>query len=204
MIFWKRPEKRIILASASPRRKQILSQMGLSFEIDIPAPIDEQSFIEPDNLEESLKKLAGKKAESIAEKNKSALVLGADTVVCSDSAILGKPVNREDAFTMLKQLSGKKHYVKTAVALICRECNFSNSLIETTEVYFRDFSDSEIDEYLNDDEFKDKAGAYAIQGQALVFIDKINGCYYNVVGLPVAGTIKLFKEFVGRKETADV
>lgn len=204
MIFWKRPDKRIILASASPRRKQILSQMGLNFEIDVPASIDEQSFIEPANLEESLKKLAEKKAESIADKNISALILGADTVVCTNTAILGKPANHEEAYTMLKQLAGKKHYVKTAVALICQECGFSQSLVETTEVYFRNLADSEIEEYLKDDEYKDKAGAYAIQGQALVFIDKINGCYYNVVGLPVAGTIKLLKEFVGRKEAADV
>jgi septum formation protein len=204
MIFWKRPEKRIILASASPRRKQILSQMGLNFEIDVPASIDEQSFIKPDDLEGSLKKLAEKKADCIAEKNTCALILGADTVVCSDSSVLGKPTNREEAFLMLKQLSGKKHYVKTAVALICRECGFSQSLVETTEVHFREITDSEIDDYLKDDEYRDKAGAYAIQGQALVFIDKINGCYYNVVGLPVAGTIKLFKEFVGRKEAADV
>ncbi len=204
MIFWKRPEKRIILASASPRRKQILSQMGLNFEIEVPAPIDEQSFIKPDNLEGSLKKLAEKKTESIAKKNKSALVLGADTVVCTEHTVLGKPANRDAAFTMLQQLSGRKHYVKTAVALICREQGFSESLVETTEVHFRYISDSEIEEYLKDDEYRDKAGAYAIQGQALVFIDKINGCYYNVVGLPVAGTIKLFEEFVGRKETADV
>lgn len=178
--------------------------MGLNFEIDVPATLDERSFIEPDNLEGSLKKLAEKKAESIAENNKSALVLGADTVVCSDSTILGKPVSRDDAVAMLEQLSGKKHYVRTAVALICRECGFSKSLVETTEVYFRNLTNSEIDEYLIDNEYRDKAGAYAIQGQALVFIDKINGCYYNVVGLPVAGTIKLFKEFVGRKEAADV
>jgi septum formation protein len=204
MIFWKIPGKRIILASASPRRKQILSQMGLNFEIDIPAPIDEQSFIEPDNLEGSLKKLAEKKAACVAENNQNALVVGADTVVCSDSTILGKPESRDDAFTMLRKLSGRKHYVRTAVALVCRECGFSQSLVETTEVYFRDITDAEINEYLTDDEYRDKAGAYAIQGQALVFIDKINGCYYNVVGLPVAGTIKLFKEFVGRKEAADV
>ncbi|HEX2955219.1 MAG TPA: Maf family protein [Chitinispirillaceae bacterium] len=169
-----------------------------------PALIDEQSFIEPDNLERSLQKLAEKKADHIAGYQNDALVIGADTVVCSDSTILGKPASRDEAFAMLRQLSGKKHYVKTAVALVCRECAFSQSIVDTTEVYFREITDSEIHEYLAEDEYKDKAGAYAIQGQALVFIDKIFGCYYNVVGLPVAGTIKLFKEFVGRKEAADV
>jgi septum formation protein len=204
MVFWKRPEKRIILASASPRRKQILSQMGLKFEVKVADPFDEQAYINPENLEESLRNLAVQKANIIAEENQDALVLGADTVVCTENSILGKPADQKQAYEMLKQLSGKKHYVMTAVALICLESGFKSSSVETTEVYFREIPDAEIHEYLLIDEYKDKAGAYAIQGQALVFIEKINGCYYNVVGLPVTGTIELFREFVGRKEAADV
>jgi septum formation protein len=204
MVFWKKPGKRIILASASPRRKQIISQMGLDFKIDIPESFNEQTYIDPENLNESLKRLAEQKASIIAKKNSDALVLGADTIVYTDNSVLGKPENREHAFSMIRQLSGKKHYVMTAIALMCLECNFSRSAVEITEVYFRDLPDSEIDDYLSIDEYKDKAGAYAIQGQALVFIEKIIGCYYNVVGLPVRGTIELFKEFVGRKEAADV
>ncbi|MBN1604212.1 MAG: septum formation protein Maf [Chitinispirillaceae bacterium] len=204
MVFWKKPGKRIILASASPRRKQILLQMGLNFEIEVPDSFNEQAFIDPENLTESLKKLAEQKASIIAEKNRDALVLGADTIVCLDTSILGKPENREDAFTMIRQLSGKKHHVMTAIALMCLDSGFSRSSVEITEVYFRDLHDSEIEDYLSVDEYKDKAGAYAIQGQALVFIDKIVGCYYNVVGLPVKGTIRLLKEFAGRKEAADV
>lgn len=204
MVFWKKPGKRIILASASPRRKQILLQMGLNFEIEVPDSFNEQAFIDPENLTESLKKLAERKASIIAEKNRDALVLGADTIVCLDVSILGKPENREDAFTMIRQLSGKKHRVMSAVALMCLDSGFCRSSVEITEVYFRDLQDSEIEDYLSIDEYKDKAGAYAIQGEALVFIEKIVGCYYNVVGLPVKGTIELLKEFVGRKEAADV
>ncbi|NLD98294.1 MAG: septum formation protein Maf [Fibrobacter sp.] len=195
----------MILASGSPRRKQILTLMGFDFDVIVPDGIDEKSYLNIDNLNESLCNLAQRKAMSVAKSFPSALVLGADTIVVKDSHVLGKPENKQDAFRMLQTLSGAMHTVTTGIALVCNECGFVGTKAINTKVYFRAIPDEEIGIYLDvNPDYMDKAGAYAIQGKALIFIEKIEGCYYNVVGLPVIGTIDLFKDFTVRKESADV
>jgi septum formation protein len=204
MSYWKKTDRKVILASGSPRRKQILSLMGLVFETIVPCDIYEKKFFESSDLDGALKALAIVKATQIANEYPQALVLGADTIVVKDSLVLGKPKDKEDAYEMLKSLSGNRHQVKTGVALVCTDTSFVSSTVVSTDVFFRDISEIEICDYLSMQEYVDKAGAYAIQGNALTFVEKIEGCYYNVVGLPVSGTINLFKEFNDRKESADV
>lgn len=204
MTNWLNPGKTVILASGSPRRKQILSLMGFSFKTIVPAEINEESYLDSGHLNESLQKLAIIKAKRVSENNPEALVLSADTVVVNNSVILGKPADYDNAFQMLKDLSGKKHRVITGVALLCAKENFCRTNAVSTDVYFRNISDQEIEQYLSFPEYQDKAGSYAIQGKAMIFIDRIDGCYYNVVGLPVSGTINLFNEFIFRKECSNV
>jgi septum formation protein len=194
----------LILASGSPRRKEILEKMGYTFSVITGEEIDEQSLIDADNLERSLENLALAKARSVAETHPEALVLSADTIVVQERHILGKPDNREHAAEMLRSLSGVRHSVITAVALSCSGESFYRAITALTHVFFRDLSSDEIRRYLEGSEPYDKAGAYGIQGAAMVFVDKIEGCFYNVVGLPVSRTIDLFKAFKTRKEPRNV
>lgn len=182
--------KHIILASASPRRRELLSVITEDFEV-IPSRIEE---IVPSNvgLLETAEYLAGIKAEDVAKKYKDAIVIGADTCVIAEGEILGKPKTRADAFRMIKLLSGKTHSVITGCAVICN--GITNSFSAETKVEFYNLSDDEIEEYVNSSEPYDKAGAYAIQGKALLFVKEIVGDYFNVVGLPIAElNIKLKK-----------
>jgi len=188
-----------ILASCSPRRREILTLMGIRFQSVEPEVADESSYIEPDDLDNSLCRLAVAKAESIAKKRPDALVLGADTVVVKSARIMGKPSGRNEAAEMLRLLSGSEHTVITAAALLCEEAKFCESAVCRTAVKFRKLSEDEINAYLALPEYKDKAGSYAIQGRAMTFVDKIEGCYYNVVGLPVTATLSLIKQFVGKE-----
>ena len=204
MIKWQNPDRPIILASASPRRKQILEMMGFSFETIIPESFNESEYLDQNDLQGSIQKLALIKAKLVAKNYPRALVLGADTIVVKNHTILGKPLNRDNASDTLKFLSNSSHTVITGVALHCSNDNFSQTAVDCTDVYFRNISDNEIDHYLSFDEYKDKAGSYAIQGQGMIFIEKISGCYYNVVGLPITSTINLFNDFIARKESADV
>jgi septum formation protein len=173
-----------------------MAQMGFTFETIAPPPIDEASFIDAGDLAASLKKLAKAKADAVAADRSGALVLGADTVVVQGDNVLGKPKNRDEARTMLSALSNTRHTVMTGVALVCRERSFSAAAVACTDVFFRSNTIDEIEAYLEQDEYRDKAGAYAIQGRGMMFVDKINGCYYNVVGLPVSETIGVFTAFV--------
>ena len=203
MPTWQNPGKPLILASQSPRRREILTNMGLTFTTVSPATIDENAFINRADLRASLEKLARAKAESVADLHPEALVLGADTVVVKDNHVLGKPADRAEAETMLKTLSGACHQVLTGVALVCRSSLFIASAVACTDVFFRMITSAEIEAYLNHDEFRDKAGAYAIQGRAMIFIERIAGCYYNVVGLPVAETISLLSAHIRGREEMD-
>jgi septum formation protein len=203
MITWQQPDRPVVLASQSPRRKQILAQMGFAFNTVHPGMIDEASFIKPPDLEQSLQKLAAAKAATVADRYPGSLVLGADTIVVKNMKVLGKPSDAGDAAGMLSLLSGSKHTVMTGIALVCREQSFLTTAVDGTDVFFRTITEHEIDDYLKNDEYRDKAGAYAIQGKALVFINGINGCYYNVVGLPVAKTIFLFKKYAASIGIAD-
>jgi septum formation protein len=173
----------IILASSSPRRAKILSQIGFNFKV-VPSTVEEV-FNHHDPVEVS-KDLALKKAAEIAERHPDNIVIGADTVVFLDKKILGKPVSDEDAYEMLRTLSAKTHEVYTAFAIVHKSTNKQMVDIERTEVTFRALSEEEIAEYVRSGEPMDKAGAYGIQDRSAVFVNKIVGDFYNVVGLPIA------------------
>lgn len=174
--------KEIILASQSPRRKQLLEQAEITFRIEA-ANVDE-TF--PDNISvtDAPICIAKNKALIIAAKNKDAIVIAADTVVILDDTIIGKPNDRDDAIAILQRLCGRMHTVITGVVIICNEK--ITELSDTTEVYFKHLTKEKITYYVDKYQPYDKAGAYAIQEWiGLIGIEKINGDYYNVMGLPV-------------------
>lgn len=180
---------RLILASASPRRSALLSQIGLTFEI-FPCEIEEPA---PDNNlspEKATRKLAKLKARVVAERFTDGVVIGADTLVLHKKELLGKPKNKADAKLMLSRLSGKSHKVITGVSLINVKNQTESNWAEITKVYFRNLSSTEIDNYIQSGETKDKAGAYGIQGRGAAFVKRIDGCYFNVVGLPLASLVE--------------
>lgn len=178
---------RLILASASPRRRELLAQVGIPFEVQ-PAAIPEDPSPGEDPVAYVVR-LARAKAEavlgSLAEASSGpAVVLGADTTVTLDGHILGKPTGDDDARRMLRLLSGRTHRVITGVAVATRDG--TEVAAEVTGVRFLTLSEEEIGEYIASGEPMDKAGAYAIQGRAARWIPRIEGCYFNVVGLPLA------------------
>lgn len=175
----------IILASASPRRKELLGYITEKFEC-IPADIDETL---PAGIpaEESAEYLACMKASHIARNHAESVVIGCDTVVVYNGKVFGKPADEKEAEEMLKALSGKKHQVITGVCLCCKDSRYSFS--ETTEVEFFSLTDEEIKSYISTGSPMDKAGAYGIQDGALLPAKSISGDYFNVVGLP-AGRLK--------------
>jgi septum formation protein len=178
---------KIILASASPRRAEILRAAGIQFEI-AASEIDE-SRLPNEPPEEMVKRLAASKARCVASQLASLgpeVILGADTVVVIGDEILGKPGTPQRAREMLDQLRGREHRVITGVALLALASQQSLVASETTRVWFSSLSDEEIEKYVQTPEPLDKAGAYAIQGIASRFIPRIEGCYFNVVGLPMA------------------
>ena len=182
----------IILASASPRRRELLSVITDNFEV-IPSGAEE-TVPNGIGLLETAEYLARIKAKDIAEKHKDAVVIGADTCVIAEGEILGKPKDKTDAYRMIKILSGKTHIVVTGCAVICN--GITDSFSVETKVEFYPLSDNEIEEYINGSEPYDKAGAYAIQGKASLFVRQIIGDYFNVVGLPVAMLNKKLKEIL--------
>jgi septum formation protein len=176
--------QKLILASSSPRRAEILTAVGWEFEA-IAAGIDETRFAGEEALS-YVQRLAQTKAATVASRVLTGLVLGADTVVVVDSEILGQPRDDEDARRMLKLLSGRWHEVLTGVALMPAENPAAVVLgQQTTKVRFAEMSPDQIDWYVATGEPKGKAGSYGIQGQAALFITGIEGDYFNVVGLPV-------------------
>lgn len=182
--------KHMILASASPRRRELLEQAGFSFEVKVSDTGEMTSEKEPEKVVEEL---AQRKAEAVAISEENALVIGADTIVAVDGKILGKPHSREEAFFMLSMLQGRVHQVYTGVALISKRAGTEKRQIfsEKTDVSMYPMTEQEIWEYIATGEPMDKAGAYGIQGRAAVFIRKIEGDYNNVVGLPIA---RLYQE----------
>jgi septum formation protein len=176
---------RLILASSSPRRAQILRDAGLVFSV-ISSAVDETP-IPGEAPGELVLRLANAKAELVAARSVGpAIVVAADTVVVLEGQILGKPRSTDDARHMLEKLSGHTHSVVTGVSLIRLPDVEQRAFVETTLVHFDRLSANEITRYLATDEPHDKAGAYAIQGRAGRYISRIEGCYYNVVGLPLA------------------
>jgi septum formation protein len=183
----------IILASASPRRTELLDLAGISHVVD-PADVDE-SALPGENAFDYAKRIALAKAVKTAERHTSGLVLGADTIVLVENEILGKPSSREDATRMLRLISGREHEVITAVALVDAQTGRSEVGLEVTEVKVKELASAELEEYLETGEPFDKAGAYGIQGRASVFVEGIRGCFFNVVGLPLARLDRMIKEF---------
>ncbi len=192
---WNRLDRPLILASGSPRRKEILGNMEFDFTIVKPSLPNEDEYIDPERLKESLQELALAKARSILPAHASSLIFGSDTIVVLDNEVIVKPVDYQDAQKMLRRLSGRMHKVYSSVALICENIQFTKTALACTEVFFRKVPDDEIDAYLDKNEYADKAGAYAIQGKAMTFVDRIQGCFYNVMGLPISETIALFNAY---------
>ncbi|HWP97184.1 MAG TPA: Maf family protein [Syntrophomonadaceae bacterium] len=184
--------QKIILASQSPRRKILLEQLGLQFTC-IPAYIDEKN---PPNHSpiEAVRAIAQMKAAWVAGQCKTGLIIAADTVVICAGRVLGKPVDSEDAFASLALLSGQSHQVVTALCLY--DAARGNYFLEheVTRVFFRIIEEEEIRAYIRSGEPMDKAGAYGIQGRGAVFVTRIEGCYFNVVGLPLYRLDKMLKE----------
>lgn len=184
--------KSLILASGSPRRKELLTTLSIPFSVHVKA-IEE--VIDPSlSLGEAIEQIAYEKAMAVFQEHKQDVILAADTIVCINGRILGKPHNDENARTMLKMLSNQVHQVITGVAIISNEkvCMFH----ESSEVTFYDLSDEEIENYIKTQESHDKAGAYAIQGKGAILVAKINGDYYNIVGLPIARVYRALKDFL--------
>lgn len=171
----------MLLASASPRRRELLQRIGIEPEVR-PSDVDER--IEPGEtpVEHAARLAASKAAAAIAEPG--VLVIAADTIVVLDDRVLGKPRDRDEAVAMLRSLSGRAHRVLTAVHL--RRDRRQVAAVESTTVWFRDLAEAEIERYVDTGEADDKAGAYGIQGRAGIFVDRIDGSDTNVVGLPLA------------------
>lgn len=210
-------KKRIILGSASPRRRELLEQIGLEFEIVVSDAREHYKSTRPEDI---VRELALMKAEHVAkeverrEKERAeqasiprletgeahlrnVVILGADTIVVLDGQILGKPSDEEAAFSMLKSLQGRMHQVYTGVAVLDFDGSGSLRTIshaEETKVYVHEMTDEEIRRYIAAGESMDKAGAYGVQGRFAAYIDRIEGDYYNVVGLPVAYLYHTVKE----------
>jgi len=182
----------VILASASPRRRELLSLVFDEFRV-IPSGFDEDGV--PDDLApaDHVQHSALMKARDVAARHPDSLVIGADTIVVTGNRILGKPRDEADAAQMLKALSGRTHQVHSGIAVI--KDGVEHTAVECTDVTFRPLSDKMISRYISTGEPMDKAGAYAIQGRGSVLIESINGCYFNVVGLPIYRLSRLLEEF---------
>jgi septum formation protein len=184
-------ESKIILASSSPRRADLLKTIGVSFEL-VPSSINERPH-QDEAPTDYIIRLARAKVIDAARKRDSGLVIGADTIVVLDGRILGKPRDEDEAVRMLKLLSGRWHAVMTGVALYDAATRREVADYDKTLVRFAQLSDKEIDWYVNTGEPMDKAGSYAIQERGAMFVEEIAGNYHNVVGLPVTLLYRLSK-----------
>ena len=188
-------EQRIILASASPRRQELLKLLISEFEV-IPSRFDENSIPTTTSPEKAVAASALAKAKDVARRHPEAIVIGADTVVVVDDHALGKPSDEEDARQMLMLLSGRSHYVYTGVAVVTTDSQRIEATgCERTEVWFRELSPELIDRYIATGEPMDKAGANAIQGKGCALVERIRGCYINVDGLPLYRLSRMLEKF---------
>jgi septum formation protein len=185
--------QKLILASSSPRRKALLEQVGLEFVVDPSRYKEDMSLtVEPKTL---ARILARGKAFDVAQRHKEGLVIGADTFLAFEGAVIGKPKSERDAVLMLERLAGRTHSVVSGVAVIDAATEREEIRAVETLVTFRDLSQEEIDEYVATGEPLDKAGAYGIQGRGATLIERIEGDYFNVVGLPLATLIEMLRLF---------
>ena len=196
-------EGRWILASGSPRRRELLEQIGVEFEVRISGVEERTSAVMPEDV---VLELSGLKAEDVArEAPEGSWILGADTVVAVDGRIMGKPGSHKEACEMIRSLQGRTHQVFTGVTLICKEGRGQKgvSFVEKTDVTLYPMSEEEIREYGESEEPMDKAGAYGIQGRFARYVSRIDGDYSNVVGLPVGRVYQEWKSLVEREEEDD-
>lgn len=182
---------KIILASGSPRRKELLTMIGIDFDV-IVADIEEKIDYSNDLVKE-IEKLSFQKANAVFTNHQDKIVIGSDTIVKLNSTVFGKPKTKQEAKEMLKTLSNKTHQVVTAVTILSKDKKETFSSI--TDVTFYELDDKQIDEYVESVEPLDKAGAYAIQGKGCEFVKKINGDYYTVVGLPIAEVYRRLQNY---------
>ena len=180
-----------VLASASPRRRELLSGIGLAFDID--KPDIEESPIRGETASDYVRRLAGEKARTVLQRQSNRLILAADTTVVIDGDILEKPKSKDEGVEMLQRLSGTRHQVMTGVAII--NDDRESSFVSTSYVIFRALAEDEILWYWNTGEPRDKAGGYGLQGAGGAFIEAINGSYSNVIGLPLAETVSSLRSF---------
>lgn len=184
----------IILASGSPRRKKLLEQIGLKFDV-VPADIDEDDINEQDPAK-FVMELARRKAKHVAKFNTDKIVIGSDTTVYLNEELLNKPATEHEAYEMLTRLSGKTHQVYTGVALVHHDADKSVNFYVKTDVTFRELGEREKYAYIATGSPMDKAGSYGIQDDfGSVFVEKIAGCYYNIVGFPLSKFYEEIKEF---------
>lgn len=185
--------KKIVLASSSPRRRRLLKQIGLRFTID--ASCVDESYDRNLSAKEITRVLAFKKAQAVSKKYKEAIIISADSLVVCDNVILGKAGTPGKAKQMLRRLSGKRHFGITSFTIW--DCETGKNITKTvqTKVYFKKLSDLEIEEYIATGEPLDKAGAYGIQERGAAFVDKIDGDFSNVVGLPLSALVEELKHF---------
>lgn len=188
--------REIVLASGSPRRSQLLRQMGLRFRVE-PTDADE-TLPQGSTPAEAVAELARRKAGVAAERFPDAVIIAADTVVSVGGNILGKPADPADAAAMLRMLSGRRHEVLTGLCVWV--AGRAATAVEETRVYFSELDEEEIAGYVATGEPMDKAGAYGIQGRAGVFVHAIEGCYYNVMGLPLSRLKRLLVQALGESE----
>ncbi|MFW6022161.1 MAG: Maf family protein [Halanaerobiaceae bacterium] len=184
---------KLVLASASPRRQELMDMLGLNFTV-VPGNIDEENYsgIEPIEMVQELSKA---KVEKVADLVEDTLVIGSDTIVLLGRDILGKPANQSDAVKMLSKIQNRKHTVITGIAVFD---TLSGKIVidyDKTDVYMRVMSRDEIENYVATGEPMDKAGSYGIQGLGGIFVEKINGSFYTVMGLPIHKLVSMLKEF---------
>ncbi len=198
--------KKIILASASPRRHELLDLLGIEHEVipcmedeikirvDKKPKLDLKEKITPKTIEQMILELAYQKASCVskilpANKKKDTLVIGADTIVVLENEIIGKPKSKKEAISMLQKLLGNIHEVYTGLCIIDLDADKILSAVEITSVSMIEWPLEKIEAYINAENVIDKAGAYAIQGKGAAMIDKVEGCFYNVMGLPLSRLI---------------
>ncbi|QFT90054.1 Septum formation protein Maf [Bacillus sp. THAF10] len=183
--------KPLILASGSPRRKELLKQVHLQFEVKVSNI--EETYDPSLSPEEIATSLAYQKAESVFQEHPEAIVIGSDTIVVLEDMVLGKPVDEAEARETLRKLSGSKHHVISGVAILSKEKQVT--FYEKTAVTFWDLTEDEIEFYIQSGEPMDKAGSYGIQEVGAIFVKEIQGDYFSIVGLPLSRTVRELKHF---------
>ncbi|MCL5970723.1 MAG: Maf family protein [Patescibacteria group bacterium] len=186
-------DRKIILASKSPRRKELLERIGLKFEIKV-SNFDEDSIPFSDPTE-YVEKISQSKAKDVAKDLKDAIIIAADTTIVLDGKIIGKPTSAENAKKILQQLSGRDHLVITGFTILDSKSNVLITKSVKSTVFFKELSEQEIDVYVATGEPLDKAGAYGVQEKAGIFLDRIEGDFFNVVGLPILAVYEELKKF---------